>query len=501
MRSFFPSVALALLLLAAHAYASSPLQAFLSYSFEPGASVSYARLLCDGDYYLVSSGGHEMYVVGGSDGNTVRDISLLAALLKQDAQNRTGYDSKISSAISFPSAVNAAKAKNEAKCLQYIGDDSDPGCNDRQTCIYSCRSSPQCETLLYSDGFIESAMDWDFKRKEYSSVLGAYSEGIDAIRFDPQAIEGKISILSSLSSLAANMSQNSIFLTWSDYGCSGKNITRRCYEYCPRIDYSPLLIASQAQGLAALKLALSEIAGQRARAEAIAESGAENDAYLSSRGKDCEEFRLRMKNGIRALKAESAELAKTVSDAQIAPMISQLEGISEKAKNHSDSGDYRKALDLRVSFEALFSSASAAMGADNSSYVSLKAAMDGFSDKAKSSSWLIGSQSAAAHLAQLASLEANYSAPLSLLQISAASAALSEMGNGLDSEISSKAMQAGNASRPPLPAAPQPPSAIPDFAWIAAIALAAVLAYSFLLRPARRAPPSAPLPPARRSKG
>ena len=497
--SSFPSVvALSLLLLAPCAFSESPIQMFLTYSFEPDAGASYSPLLCDGNYYLVSAGGHETYVVDGSNGSAVKDVSKLTGLLEQDAQDRAGYESKISSAISFPSDVGAAKAASEAKCLQYIGDDSDPGCTDRQSCLVSCFSVPQCEIIVQSGGFLEAAMEWDFKRKEYSSVLGAYSDGIDAIRFDSRAIDGKMSLLSNLSALAANMSQNSIFLTKGDAGCSGKNITRRCYEYCPRIDYSASRIQTQLQDLAALKTALSTIASQGLRAEAIANQSAANDAYLSSRGRDYEEFRLRMKNDIRTLKAESAELAKTVKDPSIALAISRLENLSEKAKNYSDSGHYKKALAMRQEFGSLSNGTSSLIDFDSAQYVSLALEMESFSEKAASSAWLIGNQSAAVHLKKLSSLKANYSAPLTLPALSAANATLSALSASLASEIASKAVQAGNSSKPPQPPsqiAPSPPFIIPDFAWIAAIVLAAAFIYALMLRFSRRAPPRQPLPP------
>ena len=475
MKFFSSASVLALLLLAAYSSAASPFEMFLSRSFEPDAGVSYSPLLCNGSYYLVSSGGIETYVADASNGSAVRGIAALTSLLEQDAKNRGGYESKISSAISFPSIVNAAKEKSEAKCLQYVGDDGDPGCTDRQTCIVSCYSSPQCSLIIQADGFIEAVMGWENGRKAYSSAIGAYSDGIDAIRSDTSAIDRKISALQGLSALASNMSGNTIFLTKDDPGCSGKNATLRCYEYCPKVDYSGAIISSQAQNLASLKATLAAVASQGPRAEALLAQGGENDAYLSSRGKDYEEFRMKMINGIRSLKAKSAELAKAVKDPSIQPMISQLENISEKAKNQSGSGFYKKALALRVPFESLSNSTFEAISADSARYSSLQAAMKGFSDKAKSSAWLIGNSSASSHLSKLSSLEANYSAPIPISKISDASAALSEMSNGLDAEISSKAVTAGNSTSPP----PSPPSSKPALPCLPALILAPALLFAF----------------------
>jgi len=342
-------------------------------------------------------------------------------------------------------------------------------------------------------------MDWDFRRKEYSSLLGAYSEGIDSIRFDQRAIDAKISVLSSLFGLAANMSQNSIFLARDDAACSGKNATIRCYEYCPLIDYSPSLISAQSQNLASLKAALSTIAGQGARAEAILNRSAENDAYLSSRGKEYEDFRIMMSNSIRSLKAKSLELAKGVKDPDIAPMISQLENISLQAENYSAEGYYKKALALRNEFQPLSSAASARVDSEGAQYASYVLELERFSEKAKSSAWLIGNQSSDAYIKRLSSLKADYKAPLSPFRLYSANASLSALSAELSAELASKAVLAGNASQlPPQPAPPAPPQApiaIPDYVWLAAIALAAALAYAFILRSARRSQPKAPLPP------
>ncbi|MFA6907226.1 MAG: hypothetical protein WC263_00175 [Candidatus Micrarchaeia archaeon] len=461
MRTPFPAAAMAaLLLMLPSAFAATPLENFISRSFEPGAAVASAPLLCNGSYYLVSESGVETYVFDASAGKSVQDAALLTSILEQDAKRRDSFDEKIASAYAFPASANAAKAVDESKCLQYIGDDSDPGCTDRQTCIVSCYSSPQCSLIIQADGFIDAVMDWNVARKGFSSQLGSYSEGLDAIRFDPSAIDRKISSLQGLFALARNMSNNTIFLTKDDPGCSGKNATRRCFEYCPVIDYSAKQISAQVQNLTSLKGTLSKISAQGARAGAIAGKSAANDAYLSSRGKEYEEFRTGMANSIRSLKARSAELAKTVADPSIAPMISRLENISALSQNLSGQGKYRAALAFRAEFESLSNSTSSAIDSDGRKYSSLALAMKGFSDKASGSAWLIGNASASAYLSQLASLKPDYPAPLSASGISDASSALSGMSNSLDSAIASKAVSAGNSSSPP-PAVPSQKPALP----------------------------------------
>ncbi len=490
----FLAVFLAILAAACLASAAeqSLLAKFVSSSFEPDQSVQTTPLLAEGNYYLVSLAGEETYVVDASDGTAVLGSALLQEILLQDARNREGYDEKITSALEFPDKVRAAKKVNEDKCVQYIGDDGDPGCFSKESCLVSCFSVPQCEIIVQSSGFLESTMDWNSKRKEYDSLLAAFSSGIEAISFDPRAIDAKIGILANLSDLASNMSQNGIFLEKEVPGCIGFNATKRCYEYCPWIDYSPSLIASQSQSLASLKLLLSKIAQQQDRAGAILEKSSQNSEYVAFRGRDYADFRIRMQNDLRNLQKQSDELNKTVLDPQVNMMIGQLESISARSKNYSDGGYYRNALSLRPQFESLSNATSFRMASDSAAYNGLESGMDALSGEIQSSSWLIGNFSAAEHLKRLSALKVNYTAPLTLPQIYGANATLLGLDEALRGEIAAKAVQAGNSTALDLPSTQQP-ATVPDFAWVAAIIIAAALVYSFMLRSARRPPP--PLPP------
>jgi len=496
MRSSALFLALAALICIPAAAEQSTLGIFVSSHFEPDSPAQAAALFADGNYYLVSSGGKEMYVVDASSGTAVSDSSLISEILEQDVRSRDGFEAKISSAIAFPGKVKDAKRANEDKCVQYIGDDGDPGCTNKQTCLVSCFSVPQCEIIVQSDGFLESTMEWNFKRKEFASELDSFSSGIDAIRFDTSAIDGRQATLSNMLLLAANMSQNGIFLDKEETGCSGLNVTRRCYEYCPKIDYSSSLISSQAQNLAAIKATIAKLGQQQSRADAILNRSLENDAYLSSRGRDYEDFRMRMKNDIRSLIAESAVLAQTVSDTGANDMIAQLENISAQAKNYSDTGYYKKALALRAQFESLSNETSKRLDYDEAAYTSYVLGVGGIEEKLKNSAWLIGNASVLRYRADLAALKANYTIPLALGSVEAASLVAKGISSALDAEIAAKAVQAGNSSSPP-PALPsqQPQTPIPDFVWAASIILAAALIYTLMLRFSRRtplAPPPAP---------
>jgi hypothetical protein len=444
--------------------------------------------MTDGDFYLVSADGVETYVVYAQNGSTVSDAAELSSILEADARNRAGFGSMVSSALEFAGKVESAKQASEAKCIQYIGDDGDPGCTDRQSCLVSCFSVPQCEIVVQSDGFLEAMMDWDFKRKEFASGLADFSQGIEEVQSDPSAIDGKIDVLSKLSALAKNMSQNEIFLEKEEAGCTGKNATRRCYEYCPKIDYSQALIAAQSQSLESLKSTLSDVLRQQSRASAMLEKGAENNAYLSTRGRDYEEFRLRMKNDIRNLQSKSNELRASLNDTTLPGMIGGLENISSLAANYSSGGYYRKALFLRPQFGLLFNQTSDRINSGIALVSSFKAGLLAAEAKVNSSRWLIGNESSDAFLSNISKLRENFTLPTTYQAIYGANATLFQIGQALDAEIAAKAVQAGSA--PSMPSPPSGPSMIgpAEFAIVAFIALAALAVLVAIVIAAKRIP-------------
>jgi hypothetical protein len=476
MRPAFACIAAFLFIGIATAAEPALLGSFISRSFEPDMVVSARALLADGSYYVISADGVETYALDASSGKAVSDSAGLVSILEQDVYKSEGFEGMVSSALNFSDQVNDAKKAGEGKCLQYIGDDGDPGCTDRQSCLVSCFSVPQCDLIVHADGFLESAMEWDFKRKEFSEAIGDFSDGLSSIRSDPAAIDAKVAILSPLPALASNMSQNPIFLTKDDLGCSGRNATLRCYEYCPKIDYSPSKIQLQLQNLASLKAALQKINAQRPRAALILAKSAANDLYLSTRGRDTEEFRLRMANDIRNLKNAKSELAANVSDPSLALSIARLENISAQAKNYSDEGYYRQALELRAEFVELSNGTSDSIRYDAAQYASFVNGMDLFFSKVKQSEWLIGNSSSAAYYANLSSLKSSYPAPLSPAKITKAKTELFDLSVSLDAEIALKAVQAGNNTSLPPPLPPRPANSslpcLPAFVVLLALCFA-----------------------------
>jgi hypothetical protein len=445
----------AIMLLSSAAFASqSPLEKFLNASFEPGQDVQVQPLLASGSFVLVKADGVETYAVDAQAGKAVEGKQQLQALLQEDAASRTSYAAMLSSALSLQADVESAKADQEAKCMQYTGTDMHE-CTDKESCTISCLSVPLCSTPLYSDGFWEAILDWTTSRKAFGAALLAYAEGIDSIQSDASAIDSKLKIANQLEALALNMTKNPLFLNRTDEGCSGSG-PARCFEFCPKVNYSLERIRREKQNLAALKSAVAEISAQPARADAILEAGARQDSYLASRGRRFEEMRLKMQSDIKKLKGRADGLSARVNDSAIQPLLSSLENLSASIVEMGGSGRYRQAFASEAPYNQTLEQLSSRIDSDEAAYSSVSKALADLRAQLGNSTWLLGNSSAEGYAAILASFSANLTSPQTPAQLAQAKEGLSNLRSQLSEEVAAKAAQqprqAPSANLPCMPA-------------------------------------------------
>lgn len=446
-RSMGGHAALALImLLSASAFASqAPLEKFLNGSFEPGQRVETTLLAADGSFispasgpfYLVAADGVETYVLDAPSGKTV-ESPYLSALLEYDAINSTGYQQKLDRALAFPGEAAAAKNEAERKCMQYTGTDMHP-CFDKQSCTIACFAVPLCSTPLYSDGFWEAMLDWTKSRENFTSLLADYENGLAGVGTYGSVLDYKSGLLDSLSATAQNISKNPLFLNRTDEGCAGGG-TVRCFEFCPKIDYSSARIAAQKQNLAQLKQAMAAVSGQKARAEAIEKAGQKNDEYLSSRGRDYQELRLYMLNTEKRLQARGIYLSKNVTDPELAPLLESLSGISSSIQAKADSGRYRAALAGRKEFEAKEAETEGRMDSDEKAHSDMLFAVQKTSGRLDKAEGIIGKESAGQYREDLAAISETLFAAPTFGEIGAARGKLDTINTVLTAEIAAKAV-------------------------------------------------------------
>ncbi len=430
------------------ALAATPLEKFLNSTFEPGQQVSVQTLLPDPRFAVVLADGSETYAIDTASGSQVSDRQALLSLLVADAKNRTAFDAKAASAAAFPTDVAAGKKDAEAKCMQYTGTDMHD-CIDKQSCTIACFSVPQCSSgPLYSDGFWEAVMDWTTGRKGFDSMLAQYSGGMGAISSDTAVVDQKLSALSGLSALSANLSSNQIFLNRSDAQCVGKNATR-CYEYCPKVDYGAIRIEAEKKNLAALKSAILQVNGQAARADALLAAAAKYDAYVASRGRDLAELENRLQNDAKKLNASYASLSAKVSDADVPGMVSGVAALAANISASGDAGRYRSALSLKQPYEQKYNAALDRMAGDLKAYDALFAKIDSLNGKLDSGAWLLGNQTTSDYKASLAAIKTNLTSAGALTpqKMSSASAEIDALADKMADELAAKATSAPQSAQ------------------------------------------------------
>ena len=424
-----------------------PLEKFINTSFEPDQKVETKGLAAPGNFLVISADGNETYVFDSDAGAVVADRQKLQDLLVADSRSSSSFESKVSSALALESDVKNAKNKSEFECMRLTGMEMHE-CTDKDTCVLACKSNPNCDTILYADGFWEAMLDWANAKRKFDSSLASYAQGIEAVSTDAAAIDSKSAVLGDLLSTASNISANTMFLTRTDPGCAGSNATLRCFEYCHKINYSSDRLASEKQNLASLKAALAAVQQQPARADAILASGAKNDLYLSIRGKDFAELRLKAQNDVKKLNASYSDMSKKVKDGEIAPMIDSLSALSAKIIAGGDAGLYRKALSQKDAFLQKSKEISDRMGSDLAKLDAVTKDIDSLSDKVDKGAWLLGNQTADGYRTELGAIRANLtSSSVTLSQISSARMDLDTLKLRIVDELSTKATSGAGAAQ------------------------------------------------------
>ena len=414
--------------------ASVPVEKFINSSFEPDQNVTLQPLL-GGNFTLVSADGVETYVLDSSSGKPVADRGQLAGMLASDIKERSGFGAMLASALSFADGVSAAKQPEEAKCMQYLGVDMHD-CNDKQSCTVACFSVPQCDAVVRAGGFIEAMQQWNSDRKSFDSLLSSYSQSVGNVSSDPSAMDRQLSILSQLSALSSNLSSSPLFLNSTDYGCA--NGTARCFNYCPKANYSSGAIAAKMQNLALLKAQLAQVSAQSPRASAILANGSQNDKYLSTRSGKFQDLQMEALNGVRTLTNKSAQTAGKVSDPAVQSALAAVSNLSSQISTLGQAGLYRQALALKPRFEQASSAAAARIDSDVQAYSALSTELGILSATANNSGVILGGQSAASYSAQISGLQSRLASPMSLQDIASAAASAEQIKGNLTSEIAQK---------------------------------------------------------------
>jgi len=460
---------LALLVLSSCVFpVQTPLQKFVNDTFEPDQSVETGALyFSGGNFVLVSADNAETYVVDTASGKALYDAAQIEAILVSDLKDKRGFEAKRNSSISLAREANLAKNLTEAQCMLLTGTAMHE-CFDRDSCIFACKSNPNCDILLYSDGFWEAILGWSKSRKGFDSALSEFDLEIEKVAESSGNVDTKLAVLEDLIGHSGNMTKSAIFLNRTDEGCSGKNMTRRCYEYCKKVDYSSARLGAERQNLLALKAIVVDLSLQGGRAAAIVSKGSRNDAYLSTRGREYETFRMAMANDIRKLNASNSELQEKMNDTSIAPKIAELENLSNQINALADEELYRKAMAKKPEFENMSREIKNRINDELGQYGALASKMGLFSEKVQNATWILGNATAGQYLADVGRIKNSLGMPTTLANVKNATAEMKALEEKLASDMIDKAAKPAAAQQQ----IPQKLPCLPAFAVLFVAAFA-----------------------------
>lgn len=427
---------LALLLLSSFAFPlQTPLEKFMNDTFEPDEDLKIENLsYFSGNYVLIRVGGEERYVVDSYSGKAVYDEKQLESILIHDLKNASGFDAKVNSSVLLATEVNTAKRSVEAQCMLLTGTDMHD-CFDRDSCILACKSNPNCDILLYSDGFWEAILAWTDHRKKFESAILEFDLGIGDITKNAENIDKKLVVLENLLTHAKYFGESPIFLNRTDEGCSGNNVTRRCYEYCKKVDYSLGRFETEKLNLVELKELVFELSLQDERAATIVNRSRKNDAYISTRGREYEIFRLSMENEIARLKSADAELQKKINDSSIAEKISDLENLSDSVNALAEAELYRKALSKKSDFDTLSRETKYRINDELEEYESFQRKMGTFDERIRNATWILGNSSAERYFSEAGRINDSIGSPATMDSVKNATVEMEILEKKLASEL------------------------------------------------------------------
>ncbi|MCX8196887.1 MAG: hypothetical protein N3G80_01040 [Candidatus Micrarchaeota archaeon] len=327
-----------LVLLAGFLSASFP--KFILERFEPDQNLSL-QPLASRQFALVVAEGKEFYLFDLEKGQPLYDTKEISQLLLSDLRQKSQYEAKVSLASGLMKEIRLSREKNEKQCMVLTGTDAH-NCTDKQSCIVACKSNPNCDVMLYANGFWEALLDWSKKRNEFDSKLAEYEKSVALGNF-AQASKA----LSEMSAIAASIGKNPIFLNQTDAECQSKSSI--CFQYCQKIDYGIEKISNALQAVESLRMLSDEAAKQEARAQAIVENSKAQDLYLSTRDARLQEFILYSENKLRTLSEKASKIGQDAATSS--SMLSQLGLVQQNISQLGKAGLYRKAFALALEFE------------------------------------------------------------------------------------------------------------------------------------------------------
>ena len=319
-----PALVFAMLaFLPAALFSAAPADSFISKYVEADQQTSYSGIFTNsGKYFIMKLDGLETFLMDNITGQPVEGSVTMERLLREDVYARAEFENKKAGLLSTIREFNTTKYENERKCRQYTGTDTHQ-CKDRESCVVACFAVPVCTTIINADGFWQSVYNWSESTYRLDSVASQFEPGIGGIAQGGAVIDSQIAKLDEMIFIARANWENSLFKNRSFPECVGLGAAR-CFDFCPRIEYSISKLQSARSTLVVLKTQLSALSLQQARAGKIIERGDAQKKYVEGRGAMLAQHRIFVVGAVFNASEAFGEANKTLNDSQLRVLMWQL---------------------------------------------------------------------------------------------------------------------------------------------------------------------------------
>ena len=426
---------------------------FISATFEPDQKVSQSALgTSAGSYSLIIVDNAETFVFDNTAGTPVLDKAKLQQILTDDLYARANFASTLADAKALEAKAQAANDATELKCMKSTGSDMH-ACTDKDSCILACMSSPLCQSgLLYADGSWESILAWTNEKKKFDASLSSFTSGIDSIKDGGSAIDSKVSTLDSILLSANNISQNPLFLNRTDDGC--RDGTRRCFEWCAKIDYSVPTLLSMRSSLTSLKSALSPLGQQGQRATDLLARSAETQTYVDTRAAKLAALKDNMAGELSSLSRDYSKM-QTKND-EIGNRIAKLTNLSQEIGAQGDAGYIHLSLSRGADFSAEATAIRTSITASSSNTAALQKSVNELEVKIQKSSLTLGNKTVGEYTLNLSIIKGKLAGKPDASSISSMRAQVAALDSSLDKLIVQASLDGKTASAPTSSGCPLP---------------------------------------------
>lgn len=334
--------------------------AFVPY-LEPNLSADAGALNTSGGAtYILSIQGQETLMVREGSNELLNDPAAIAAALKEDIVQNSGYLSARQDAQSSLASLQTARQEPEANCTRLTGMDRFP-CTDRDSCVKAAFANPLSADYVNAAGFWQAMLRWQTERNDTNASLNDLQAAQSTPTNDSQAARAIADKMNAMRDKMAFFLNNSLYRAQpkcntqlpeckqqiADY-CNTDNLFT-CFEYCPLIPFDPDHWKALEERMRTSSDAMKALANQDSRAQTIAQREAQWVNYTQTKGSVWNQMKSALSSKQTELEARMKNSSGLWNDSKLSKRLAGWEEKITDAKALADGGQFFKALAMKDS--------------------------------------------------------------------------------------------------------------------------------------------------------